>query len=136
MEYCPSYYYTSPFLNNNNNTSQNNQNGKIEEIDNTLDNIKNNIEMMNKPHQIEILKILKKNPTIKLNENKSGVYVNISFLPQDTIDELLEYIAYIKAQESSLKDLEVQKNDFKNTFFMEKGVKDEMLLYNSIGLHK
>ena len=115
MEYNPAYYHTSNHINNM-------QSVIMEEHANTLDNIKNNIEMMNKIHQIEILKILKKNPTIKLNENKSGVYVNISFLPQDTITELLEYIDYIKDQESCLKDLEVQKNDFKNTFFVEKGI--------------
>lgn len=108
----------------------------ILENENNLDNIKNNIELMSKTHQIEILKILKKNPTIKLNENKSGVYVNISFLPQDTITELLEYIDYIKDQELTLKDLEVQKNEFKNTFFIDKENKEESILYSSIGLHK
>ena len=56
-----------------------------------IENIKNKIEVMNKFHQIEILKILSTH-LCKINENKSGVYVNLSFLNQETIDELLKYI--------------------------------------------
>ena len=36
-----------------------------------LEGMKNRIEAMSKNHQIEILKILKKNPTSKINENKA-----------------------------------------------------------------
>jgi hypothetical protein len=82
-----------------------------------LEYIKNKIEIMTKTHQLEILKILKKTPTIKLNENKNGVYINLSFLPQETIQELDYYLNYIHDQENSLEELEVQKNTFKNNFF-------------------
>lgn len=82
-----------------------------------LEYIKNKIEGMTKNHQLEILKILKKNPTVKLNENKSGVYINLSFLPKDTMDELLYYLDYIHLQENSLEKLELQKTAFKNDFF-------------------
>ena len=56
-----------------------------------LENIKNTIEGLNKHHQIEILRILNKSDC-KLNENKSGVYVNISFLPEEIISQLEKYI--------------------------------------------
>jgi hypothetical protein len=72
---------------------------------------------MNKIHHIEILKILKKDPNIILNENKSGVYVNISFLPEKTISDIHSYVKYIEEQEAALMDMETQKQDFKNTFF-------------------
>ena len=98
--------------------------------DHDLEEIKTIIESMSKLHQIEILKILTKNSLIKLNENKSGVYVNLSFLPQDTINEIKTCIQYIQTQEYSLNDIEVQKDEFKNSFFSEKDNKDEMLLYN------
>jgi hypothetical protein len=97
-----------------------------------LENIKTKIEKMGKTHHIEILKILKKNGNVKLNENKSGVYVNLSFLPKDSINDLENYLNYIEDQESSLIRLENQKEEFKNTFFNEKEVKDETLSYNSI----
>jgi len=63
------------------------------------------------------LRILKKNPAIKLNENKSGIFVNISFLPSDSIEEIDKYVKYVGDQESELNLLENQKQEFKNTFF-------------------
>jgi hypothetical protein len=97
-----------------------------------LELLKTKIEKMSKMHHIEILKILKKNGNVKLNENKSGVYVNLSFLPKDTISELENYLNYIEDQETSLIVLENQKEEFKNSFFIEKEVKDDMLCYSSI----
>jgi len=95
-----------------------------------LDNIKNTIESMNKYHQIEILKILDKSDC-KLNENKSGVYINMSFLPEEAIQELEKYIDYIKDQEDSLVTLECQKEEFKNAYFVEKEDKDNFTIsYN------
>ena len=85
-----------------------------------LENIKNTIELMNKHHQIEILKILNKSEC-KLNENKSGVYVNMTFLAEGTLTELEKYIDYIKDHEDALNPLEYQKEEFKNTFFVESG---------------
>jgi hypothetical protein len=63
-----------------------------------LEKIKIAIEKMNKIQHIEILKILKTNKTIKINENKNGVYVNLSFLSKHTINELEKYIQYIQDQ--------------------------------------
>lgn len=91
-----------------------------------LKTIKCKIELMNKYQHIEILKILKKytqpkmegitrrhsrNPApkpqykpVKLNENKNGVYVNISFLSPPIIKELLTYIDYIDVQNKTLAE--------------------------------
>jgi hypothetical protein len=82
-----------------------------------LEMLKNKIENMGKIHHIEILKILKKSSSVKLNENKSGVFVNLSFIPNDTIDEVKEYLNYINMQENALLTTEMQKEEFKKTFF-------------------
>ena len=73
---------------------------------------------MSKKHHIEILKILKTNSLIKINENKSGIYINLSFLPNETISELYKYIDYISKQEDSLNNIENQKNMLKNEFLL------------------
>lgn len=99
---------------------------------NELETIKTKIENMGKQSHIEILKILKNNPNVKLNENKSGVFVNLSFLSKDMVDEVIKYIDFISQQENSISYLETQKEDFKNTFFTEKEDKDNYILYNSI----
>ena len=97
-----------------------------------LERIKTQIESMNKYHQIEILKILSKK-ICKINENKSGVYINLSFLSQDSIDELVNYIGYINEQVNSFNTIEYQKEEFKNAFFVEKEDKDNKTIsYNSL----
>lgn len=93
-----------------------------------LETIKKTIEGMNKFHQIEILKILSKN-LCKINENKSGVYINLSFLSTEIIGELKEYIEYTKEQEVSINTMEHQKDEFKNAFFIEKDNKEDTLLH-------
>jgi hypothetical protein len=97
-----------------------------------LEDIKNKIESMDKIHHIEILKILKKSAAIKLNENKSGIFVNLSFLSTTVLDEIKKYIHYIKVQETSISHLETQCDNFKNTFFVDKEDKDNIVLYNSL----
>jgi len=96
-----------------------------------LESIKSKIEKMDKNHHIEILKILKKNQSITLNENKSGVYVNLSFLPESILTEMNEYIQYIDAQEAAIDSLEIQQNQYKNTYFSEKEDKDNTTMYYS-----
>jgi hypothetical protein len=101
-----------------------------------LEKLKNRIETLNKYHQIEVLKILSKN-LCKLNENKSGVYVNMSFLSKQVVYELVEYLDYTKDQEDTLITTEYQKEEFKNAFFIEKEDKDKpTILYNSINAQK
>lgn len=89
-----------------------------------LEELKLKIEQLNKQHHIEILKILKKNSGVTLNENKSGVYVNLTLLPEQSITDIYNYVKYIEEQEATLSSLETQKLDFKNTFFNEKEDKE------------
>jgi len=84
-----------------------------------LDNIKNTIEKMNKTQHIEILRIFKQNPNIKLNENRNGIYINLSYLSPESIDKLTQYIEYVNEQERNLEKMETQKEEFKSTFFVE-----------------
>ena len=88
-------------------------------MDSRLETMKSTIEKMGKKQHIEILKILKQNNNIKINENKSGVYINLSFLPDKTILELEEYIEYINDQEKTLEILETEKEKYKNTLEIE-----------------
>lgn len=96
---------------------------EIETIDqNVLQTIKSRIESMDKYQQIEILKILSNNQC-KLNENKSGVFINMTFLDKKTIDDLNTFIEYIQEQEESLKTSEYQKKEFQNSFFVDSDIR-------------
>ena len=93
--------------------------------------LKNKIEGLEKHHQIEILKILSKN-MCKINENKSGVFVNMTFLDKSILDNIEEYLKYMKEQEENLITTEYQKQEFINSYFVEKEDKDNMPITYSI----
>jgi proline dehydrogenase len=81
-----------------------------------LELMKTNIENMTKINQVEILKILLKH-NVKINENKSGIFVNMSFLDKTIIEDIKVYLDYVKEQESTLQSLETKKEVFKTAFF-------------------
>jgi len=83
-----------------------------------IEMLKQKIEKMSKQQQIEILRILK-NKNSKLNENKSGIYINLSFLHDDTINEIRDYVQYIQNQEENLSHIETQKMTYKDEYFTE-----------------
>lgn len=87
--------------------------------DQTLEDIKTAIEIMGKPQHIEVLNIFKRNSNVKINENRNGVYINLSYIPIELIDELETYISYIKDQELSLNTMEIEKEKCKNDFFSD-----------------
>jgi len=84
---------------------------------NELNSIREKIESMPKFNQVEILRILSKDETVILNENKYGTFINLTELPGTMIDSLKTYIDYVNAQEVNLNFLEKQKEDFKNIYF-------------------
>ena len=59
-----------------------------------LENLKKKIETLEKHHQIEILKILIERDT-QINENKSGIFVNMSTLEKEIIEQIEKYLEYI-----------------------------------------
>lgn len=79
-----------------------------------IENLKRSIDILSKTHHIEILKILKNFPEVKLNENKSGVYINLTFLPKNVLDSINDYLTYINGQEKMLEFAEIEKTHFKN----------------------
>ncbi len=79
----------------------------------TLEKIKHRIEALPKVHHIQVLKLLKKYSNIKLNENKSGIYVNLSFLPETDITILQKYIKDVDDQERMLRIAEDKKEELK-----------------------
>ena len=85
----------------------------------SLTNLKENIEKLNKFHQIEVLKILRNDESCTLNENKNGVFINLSNINEKTIIQMERYLEYVKKQEEQLNDVEVQKDMLSNTFFKD-----------------
>lgn len=94
-----------------------------------LEYLKNEIELLNKYHQIEILKIFSKH-LCKLNENKNGIFINMTFLPSEVIEELDKYLDFIKDQSSTIQTMEHQKEELKT--LLNQDVLDNTISYSSI----
>lgn len=85
-----------------------------------LEKMKTIIESFTKKHQIEVLRIIQQSSSSMINENKNGIYINMTFLTPTTVEQLHQYIYYVQDQEKMLKPFETQKEDFKNTFFLHR----------------
>lgn len=79
-----------------------------------LESIKTSIELMSKQHHVEVLQIIKKYESVTINENRNGVYINLSYLSNELLQELETFISYIKEQEETLSTLEYQKQEYKD----------------------
>lgn len=84
-----------------------------------LNYIREQIENMSKFNQIEILRILTKTKNVITNENKYGIHINLSELDDSVLDELMIYIKYVNTQEIYLNNIEMEKEKYKNTFFLK-----------------
>lgn len=79
--------------------------------------IKDKIETMNKDDHLEVLRILSNHNDVKLNENKSGVFVNLSHVNDKVINEICEFLSYKEKQEGTLLEIEQQKKKYKDNYF-------------------
>jgi hypothetical protein len=92
---------------------------KVEWKTNYLMKLKEQIEELPLFHQIEILRILN-SKHINLNENKNGIFINITKLSDATLTELEDYMKYVSKQEEQLKEIEQQKDNITKEFFESK----------------
>ena len=84
-----------------------------------LNFLKENIEKLTKFHQIEILKIIKSDESIIINENNNGIFINLTNVSKDIIENIINYLNYVNTQEKLLNDIEDQKETLTNTFFKD-----------------
>lgn len=97
---------------------------------NKTNGIRESIENMSKFNQIEILRILTRHKEVIINENKYGIHINLSDLPNEILEELLVYVNYVTTQEIEFNNIEKQKESYKNTYFL-KDNKDNLGNINS-----
>tara|TARA_B100000965_G_scaffold59996_1_gene46028 strand:+ start:743 stop:1123 length:381 start_codon:yes stop_codon:yes gene_type:complete len=81
-----------------------------------LDKLRKKIELLPNIHHIEIAKILKNN-NIKLTENNNGIFINLNNIDLKIIEEIKEYIIFIKSQEELIDIDESKKHKLEKNFF-------------------
>jgi hypothetical protein len=84
-----------------------------------LNSIRETIENMSKFNQVEVLRILTRHKEVIINENKYGIHINLSELSNEIFNELMVYINYVNTQEIELNNIEKQKQDYKNNYFLK-----------------
>jgi hypothetical protein len=82
-----------------------------------MQSIKDKIEALSKHHQIEIGRMLIHDHNVSYDENKNGIFINMSSLPTEVVHKLDEFIRHVDMQETYLQIDEQEKDELKDTFF-------------------
>ena len=83
----------------------------------TINALKERIENMTKYHQIEVLRLLSKLPSVKINENNNGTFINLTEQTTEVVNELIKYVDYVDTQQKQLKIIENQQEELEQIFF-------------------
>jgi hypothetical protein len=83
-----------------------------------LKRLRDNIEKMERIHQIHIFKILKENQ-IEFTENSNGVFVNMTLLDDATLKQINNFIKYVNLQQKQLESIEDIKAQYQKEFYKD-----------------
>ena len=78
--------------------------------------IKEEIELLNKSRQVDILQIFL-NKNISTTENKNGNFINLSLIDEETKQMLENKLMYFKEQDETIDEMEKIKQGFQEDFF-------------------
>lgn len=81
-----------------------------------IDDMRKKIEAFDKIQQLEILKIFIKH-NININENKSGIFINLSTMKPEVIDDIKQYLEHINIQENTLLTRESKQEEYSKQYF-------------------
>jgi hypothetical protein len=77
-----------------------------------LENLRDSLEKMEPIHQERIFEILK-NKNIEFTKNINGVFVNMSLFTLNIIEEINNYLLYVRLQQRQLEQGESDKEEYK-----------------------
>jgi len=84
-----------------------------------LEKLRKIIEKLEIEHHLEIAKIFKNN-NIKLTQNNNGIFINLNNIPANIIEQIYNYLEFIKKQENLISIDESKKETLENTYFKDK----------------
>jgi hypothetical protein len=73
----------------------------------------NEIHQLNATEHVVIGTILRKYPNIKLNENNQGIMINVTTISDEAVQEILQYIKYVKEQQEVVNLFEDEVKKYK-----------------------
>ena len=78
--------------------------------------IKDSVEALPQAYHKEVARILIENK-VPTDENKNGMFVNLSNVPQEVLDKLVAFIQYVELQQKTLSTGESKRDEIKNQYF-------------------
>ena len=81
-----------------------------------LKELKDNIELLSRSYQIEVGRLLLNN-NIQIDENKNGIFINLSKIDTPTLIKLKNFLIYANSQEDKLKNIESKQEELKDYYF-------------------
>ena len=81
-----------------------------------LNTLHKKIENLPSSAHFEVFKIIKKYD-IPFNENSNGIFINMSYMNEECIDELKSHINWLEEQKTFLQKDETVKNQYRENFF-------------------
>jgi hypothetical protein len=81
-----------------------------------LTKLKNKIEKMSVLQHVELFRIIKSND-VDFNENKNGIFINLSSTDCEVVKKLQEYTEYIEEQQHIINEQEKTKTEYIKEYF-------------------
>jgi len=81
-----------------------------------LNSLRLKIEGLQSSAHYEIFKVIKKN-NIPFNENTNGIFINMSNMDEQCINELENHIKWLEEQKKFLQKDENMKKEYRENFF-------------------
>jgi|TARA_B110000971_G_C20003910_1_gene498198 hypothetical protein len=82
----------------------------------TLIELKDNLECFELSNQARALRIII-NHSVSYDENANGVFVNMSNVQSEVIEELQRFVGYVNLQQQFLQDQEKEKDLLRENYF-------------------
>ena len=92
-----------------------------------LEKIRKTIESLSCIHHVEVAKILI-NHNVKLTENSNGIFINLTNLSENIIQDLEHYLKFVNNQNKIIMQDEEKKEEIENIYF--KDIKDNFVNNN------
>jgi hypothetical protein len=78
--------------------------------------LRDRIEALPKIHHKEVARILLDN-NITFDENKNGMFINLSTVTQDILEKIARFISYVDLQQQTIENGETERKDIKVQYF-------------------
>jgi hypothetical protein len=78
--------------------------------------LRDRVEALPKVYHKEVARILI-NDNVSYDENKNGMFVNLSTVSQDVLEKVARYISYVDLQQETISSGETERRDLKTQFF-------------------